>query len=45
MPTKQPLRCPDCNVELNHHADKLVSPVSAEEAAQADPGVRRRHQR
>ena len=37
MPTKQPMRCPSCNVDLNYHADKLVSPVSAEEVAQADP--------
>jgi len=29
--------CPDCGVELNQHAAKLVDPVNAREAAQMDP--------
>lgn len=29
--------CPQCGIELNHHAEKLVDPVNPEEAAQMDP--------
>lgn len=31
--------CPECGIKLNHHADKLVDPVSPEEAAQMDPAL------
>ena len=34
---KTAMRCPDCGVEMNHHADKPVDPVSADEAARIDP--------
>jgi len=28
---KQKIICPKCGDEMNHHADKLVNPVTAEE--------------
>ncbi len=31
--------CPQCGIELNHHAEKLVDPVSREEAAHVDPAL------
>ena len=31
------MTCTTCGVELNHHADKLVDPVTPEENAQMDP--------
>ena len=31
--------CPDCGVEMNHHADKLIHPTDASEAAQVDPAL------
>lgn len=34
---KGKMNCPDCGVEMNHHAEKLVDPVSAEEAMRVDP--------
>ena len=34
-----PMRCPECDIEMNHHAEKLVDPVSAEEAARVDPAL------
>lgn len=38
MPAKSnKMTCADCGVELNHHAEKLVDPVNAQEAAQLDP--------
>lgn len=30
------MTCATCGVELNHHADKLVDPVTPEETAQVD---------
>lgn len=33
------LRCDRCDVEMNHHADKMVDPRTSEEAAQADPAL------
>ena len=33
----KPMHCPDCGVGMNHHAEKLVDPRSAEEAAMMDP--------
>jgi ribosomal protein S27AE len=29
--------CSECGVEMNHHADKLVLPVTPEESARMDP--------
>ncbi len=26
------MSCPECGIEMNHHADKLVDPVGPEEA-------------
>jgi len=31
-----PMICPTCNTPMNHHAEKLVDPRSAEEAAAMD---------
>jgi hypothetical protein len=30
------MKCPECNVEMNHHADKVVEPTTREEAARVD---------
>jgi len=35
----KPMSCPDCGVEMNHHAEKLVDPRSAEEAAKMDAAL------
>jgi predicted RNA-binding Zn-ribbon protein involved in translation (DUF1610 family) len=35
----KPMKCPACGVEMNHHAEKLVDPVSAQEAARVDPAL------
>ena len=38
MTEKSPkMVCPDCGAELNHHAEKLAEPTSAEEALRMDP--------
>ena len=38
MPEKKSkMVCPECGVEMNHHAEKLAEPVNAEEARRADP--------
>lgn len=37
MNVADPLICSRCGSAMNHHADKLVDPASAEDAAQADP--------
>lgn len=31
--------CPECNEEMNHHAEKLVDPIGPEEAARVDPAL------
>ena len=31
--------CPWCGTEMNHHADKLVDPVTREEARKVDPAL------
>lgn len=36
-PPPPPMTCPECGVAMNHHANKLVLPTSAEEVAQVDP--------
>ena len=33
------MMCSECGVELNHHADKLVDPVTPEEAAEVDAAL------
>jgi ribosomal protein S27AE len=37
--TKEKMTCPDCGVELNQHAAKLVEPRNAREAAQMDSAL------
>jgi NAD(P)H-dependent FMN reductase/predicted RNA-binding Zn-ribbon protein involved in translation (DUF1610 family) len=36
-PQKEKMICPKCGDEMNHHADKLVYPTSAQEAGKMDP--------
>jgi predicted RNA-binding Zn-ribbon protein involved in translation (DUF1610 family) len=31
--------CPKCGDEMNHHADKLVYPISAEDARRVNEGL------
>jgi uncharacterized protein with PIN domain len=31
------MMCPECGVELNQHAEKLVDPIDAKQAAEVDP--------
>ncbi len=31
------MKCPDCGIEMNHHADKLVDPTNAREQEHVDP--------
>ena len=31
--------CSECGIEMNHHADKLVDPISPKEALQVDPAL------
>ena len=31
--------CKECGDEMNHHADKLVDPISAQEAARMDAAL------
>jgi exosome complex RNA-binding protein Csl4 len=31
--------CSKCGTEMNHHADKLVHPVTAEEARKVNPAL------
>jgi ribosomal protein S27AE len=33
---KNKMICPKCGAEMNHHADKLVYPVTAEDAKKTD---------
>ncbi len=33
------MRCPECDAEMNHHAEKLVDPVSADEASHVDAAL------
>ena len=37
--TTEKMTCKDCGDEMNHHADKLVDPVNAQEAARMDPAL------
>ena len=34
---KKPMICTPCGATMNHHAEKLVDPRSAEEEKRADP--------
>ena len=36
---KQKMICPKCGDEMNHHADKLVDPVSAEETRRVNAAL------
>jgi ribosomal protein S27AE len=33
------MKCPDCGVEMNHHADKLVEPTTRDEAKRVDKAL------
>ncbi len=33
---REKMICQECNMELNHHAEKLVEPVTREQAAKVD---------
>ena len=33
------MKCPRCGAEMNHQADKLVHPVTREEAARMTPAL------
>jgi hypothetical protein len=33
------MRCPKCGANMNHHADKVVYPVDAEQANHVDPAL------
>ena len=33
------MKCPQCGIEMNHQADKLVHPVTREEAASMTPAL------
>jgi len=33
------MTCPKCDTEMNHQADKLVHPTTAEEAARMTPAL------
>jgi len=35
----EPMKCPECGVEMNYHAEKLIDPRSPEEAAKVDPAL------
>lgn len=38
MATDKPrVTCPQCGVEINHHASKLTYPTTPEEASKIDP--------
>ena len=40
MPEKtRKMVCPECGVEMNQHAEKLVDPRNAQEAARVDPAL------
>ena len=36
---KRKMICPKCGTEMNHHADKLVYPVTAAEAKKMDASL------
>jgi hypothetical protein len=38
-PSKPKMICEPCRQEMNFHAEKLVDPTSAEEAARVDPAL------
>jgi hypothetical protein len=37
--TKRKMICPDCQVEMNHHCDKLVYAADLRQAAATDPSL------
>lgn len=34
---REKMSCPDCNVEMNHHADKIDYSAALEDGKDADP--------
>lgn len=40
-PPKKPKKmvCPECGVEMNHHADKLLHPTDPKDARRVDPAL------
>ena len=36
---EQPIRCPKCGDEMNHHADKLMAPTNDSDAALVDSSL------
>ena len=38
-PKKTKMVCATCNMEMNQHAEKLVEPRNAQEAARMDPAL------
>ncbi len=39
MAAKQKMICPECKMEMNHHAEKLVYPSTPQEAKKVDPAL------
>jgi predicted RNA-binding Zn-ribbon protein involved in translation (DUF1610 family) len=39
MAARVRLKCPKCGAEMNHHADKLVEPITREDVADVDPAL------
>jgi ribosomal protein S27AE len=37
--TKNKMICPKCGDEMNHHADKLVDPITPEERKHINPAL------
>lgn len=37
--TKKKMTCPNCQVEMNHHSDKLVYATDSRQAAATDPSL------
>lgn len=35
--TREKMKCPDCRIEMNHHADKIDYSEALEEGSQVDP--------
>ena len=37
MTPRQPMQCPDCGGEMNHHADKVIAPTDPIDSRAIDP--------
>jgi ribosomal protein S27AE len=33
------MKCPECGVEMNHHADKLIEPTTRDDEKLVDPAL------